>query len=153
MAEPILQYRKDVVVMVAWDPLSPTVFTNWCGATGITLAINNALSETTTADCDDWTLPPKTIAAYGAQTVTATVNANLTKTGRDRLIRAVTNQQELPIRFHLVDAVNPEIEFIDGVGLLPDLSIDNIGNMDNAVITYTLNIRFKDGVEFTDAPV
>ena len=79
-------------------------------------------------------------------------NASLTRAGRDALIRAAHAQRELPIRFHFVDAAVGEIEYIDGVGLLPSLSIDNIGSVDdNAVISYTLNISFKDGVELTNA--
>lgn len=153
MAIPSLQYRKDLVVMVAWNPATPLVYTNWCGATSIGLSITNNISEQTVADCDDWSLPAQVIRAYGAQSVTATVNASLTKAGRDQLIRAALDQRELPIRFHLIEAETGEIEYIDGVGLLPSLNIDNIGSTDdNAVITYTLNISFKDGVELTEAP-
>ena len=62
------------------------------------------------------------------------------------------DQRELPIRFHLIDAEAGEIEYIDGVALLPSLNIENIGATDdNAVITYTLNIDFKNGVELTEA--
>lgn len=153
MAIPSLQYRKDLVVMVAWDDATPAVYTNWCGATSISLSITNAISEQAVADCDNWSLPAKIIRAYGAQSVTATVNASLTRAGRDQLIRAVLDQRELPIRFHLIEASAGEIEYIDGVGLLPNLNVENIGSTDdNAVITYTLNISFKDGVELTEAP-
>lgn len=152
MAIPNLQYRKDLVVMVAWNATTPAVYTNWCGATGISFSINNNISEQTVADCDDWSLPAQIIQAYGAQSVTATINASLTRAGRDALIRAALDQRELPIRFHLIDADAGEIEYIDGIGLLPNLSIDNIGAVEaNAVITYTLNISFKDGVELTNA--
>lgn len=152
MALPQLQYRKDVVVMVDWDGAGAGTYTNWCGASGISLNISNAISEQTVADCDDWSLPAQVIRAYGAQSVTATVSASLTRAGRDKLLRAVKDQAELPIRFHLVDAAVGEVEYIDGTGLLPGLDIGGIGSTDdNAVITYTLNISFKDGVEFTDA--
>lgn len=152
MAIPSFQYRKDLVVMVAWNPATPAVFTNWCGATGISLSVTNNVSEQPVADCDDWSLPVQIVRAYGAQSVAATVNASLTRAGRDQLIRAALGQRELPIRFHLIAATTGEIEYIDGVGLLPSLSIDNIGATDdNAVITYTLNISFKDGVDLTNA--
>lgn len=154
MALPNLQYRGDVVVMADWtatDGVGVT-YTNWCGATGISLALTNNINETTVADCDDWSLPAQVIRAYGAQSVTATVAASLTRAGRDNLIRAVLGQRELPLRFHLVGAESGEIQYIDGVGLLPQLNIDNIGSPDdNAVITYSLNISFKDGVELTEA--
>ena len=154
MALPNLQYRGDVVVMADWtatDGVGVT-YTNWCGATGISLALTNNINETTVADCDDWSLPAQVIRAYGAQSVTATVAASLTRAGRDNLIRAVLGQRELPLRFHLVGAESGEIQYIDGVGLLPQLNIDNIGSPDdNAVITYSLNISFKDGVDLTEA--
>ena len=154
MALPNLQYRGDVVVMADWtatDGVGVT-YTNWCGATGISLALTNNINETTVADCDDWSLPAQVIRAYGAQSVTATVAASLTRAGRDGLIRAVLEQRELPLRFHLVGAASGEIQYIDGVGLLPQLNIENIGSPDdNAVITYSLNISFKDGVELTEA--
>ena len=154
MALPNLQYRGDIVVMADWtatDGVGVT-YTNWCGATGISLALTNNINETTVADCDDWSLPAQVIRAYGAQSVTATVAASLTRAGRDNLIRAVLGQRELPLRFHLVGAESGEIQYIDGVGLLPQLNIDNIGSPDdNAVITYSLNVSFKDGVEMTDA--
>ena len=154
MALPNLQYRGDIVVMADWtatDGVGAT-YTNWCGATGISLALTNNINETTVADCDDWSLPAQVIRAYGAQSVTATVAASLTRAGRDNLIRAVLGQRELPLRFHLVGAASGEIQYIDGVGLLPQLNIDNIGSPDdNAVITYSLNISFKDGVDLTEA--
>ena len=154
MALPNLQYRGDIVVMADWtatDGVGVT-YTNWCGATGISLALTNNINETTVADCDDWSLPAQVIRAYGAQSVTATVAASLTRAGRDNLIRAVLGQRELPLRFHLVGAESGEIQYIDGVGLLPQLNIDNIGSPDdNAVITYSLNISFKDGVDLTEA--
>ena len=152
MAIPSLQYRKDLVVMVAWDPATPLVYTNWCGATSISLTVTNATNEQTVADCDDWSLKAQIVKAYGAQSITASVAASLTKAGRDQLIRAALDQRELPIRFHLIDAEAGEIEYIDGVALLPSLNIENIGATDdNAVITYTLNIDFKNGVELTEA--
>ncbi|ABL68484.1 phage tail tube protein [Paracoccus denitrificans] len=152
MALPDLQFRGDIVVMVAWDEENPATYTNWCGATGINLSITNNISETTVYDCDNWTLPAQIILGYGAQSVTATVNANLTKAGRDKLIRAVKDQRELPIRLHMIGAAPNEIEYIDGIGLLPNLDIAGIGSTDdNAVITYTLNVSFKAGIEFTDA--
>lgn len=151
MAIPSLQYRKDIVVMVDWDGIAPVTYTNWCGATGISLSITNAVSETPVTDCADWSLPVQILRAYGAQSVTATVNASLTRAGRDQLIRSILSQRELPIRFNFVDAATGEIEFIDGVGLLPQLDLENIGsNDDNAVIAYTLNISFKAGVTITN---
>lgn len=151
MAIPNLQYRGDIIVMAAFDEASPNTMANWCGATSISLSISNAMQEQTIGDCDDWSLPPQVVRAYGAQSVNATVNATLTRTGRDALIRMVHAQREVPIRFHLVDAAAGQIEYIDGTGMFPDLTVDNIGNVDGAAITYTLNIQFKAGVELVNA--
>lgn len=152
MALPNLQYRGDIIVMASWDGALPVAYVNWCGANGISLFLTNNVNETNVADCDDWSLPAQTIRAYGAQSVTATVNASLTRAGRDMLIRAVLDQREIPLRFHLVGATTGEIQYIDGIGLLPQLNIDNIGSPDdNAVIAYSLNISFKDGVNRTEA--
>lgn len=150
MAIPVLHKRGDIVVMVAWD--DPATFVNFCGATGISMNIENAVGETQVGDCDDWSLPVQTIAAYGAQTVNMTINAQLARSNRDKLLRWAKNQLILPIRTHLVDAASGEVEYIDGSGMLPTFAIENIGSTDaNAVITTTLTIRFESGVEFTDA--
>lgn len=150
MAVPALHKRGDIVVMTAFD--SPSTFVNFCGATGISLNIENAVSETQVGDCDDWSLPIQTIAAYGAQTVNMTINAQLAKSNRDKLLRWAKDQLIVPIRVHFVDAASGEVEYIDGMGMLPTLGIENIGSTEaNAVITTTLNIRFENGVEFTDA--
>lgn len=152
MAVPVLHKRGDIVVMTAWNEASPTTFTNFCGATGISLSIDNAVSETVVGDCEDWNLPTTTIAAYGAQTVTMTINAQLARSNRDKLLRWAKDQLYVPIRVHIVDAATGEVEYIDGVGMLPTLGIENIGSTDTAaIVTTTLSIRFENGVEFTDA--
>lgn len=151
MALPNLQYRGDMVVHAALDPDQPDLFTPWCGASSISFSINNAMQEETLGDCDDWSLPPQVIRGYGAQSVDATVGASLTRAGRDALIRMVHAQREVPFRIEMVAAEAGEIGFIDGIGMFPGLSIDNIGNVDGTAITYTLNIQFKDGVELIEA--
>lgn len=151
MAIPELSYRGDVVVMAALDPAAPTVFTNFCGATGITLSIENAVTEETVGDCEDWTLPPVVVVAYGAQTVNMTINAQFARSNRDKLLRWAKDQLLIPLRVHLVDAAAGEVEYIDGVGMLPSFGLDGIGNTTGAALTSTLNVRFKSGVEFTDA--
>ena len=45
MAIPSLQYRKDLVVMVAWNEATPAVFTNWCGATSISLTVTTVTDQ------------------------------------------------------------------------------------------------------------
>lgn len=151
MADPALHYRGDIIVMVAFDPATPLVYANFCGASGIDLTIDNAIQETPVGDCADWARPVKNIAAYGAQTVTATINAQLAKQNRDKLLLWAKEQMEVPIRFHIVGAEAGETEYIDGVGMLPSLGIAGIGNLAGDVITTTLNIRFGEGVEFTVA--
>lgn len=151
MALPVLSYRGDMVLMAALDPLSPTVFSNFCGANGVTVSVSNNMQETQVADCEDWNLPVQTLVAYGAQTVTMTVNAQLARSNRDRLLRWAVDQLEVPLRLHIIDAQAGEIEYVDGIGMLGEYGIDGIGNTDGAVITSTLTIRFKTGVEFTNA--
>lgn len=150
MALPALHYRGDIILMAALNPATPETFTNFCGANGVSLTIDNAIQETQSADCDDWSLPIQTMAAYGAQTVNMTINAQLAGQNRDRLLRWASDQLELPLRLHIVDAIVGEVQYIDGIGMLPSLNIDGIANTDGAVITTTLNVRFKDGVEFTN---
>lgn len=151
MAKPALHYRGDMIVMVAWAAATPLVFTNFCGANGAQLTIDNEVTETRVSDCDDWKLPVETIAAYGAQTVNMTVNAQLARSNRDKLLRWAKDQLEVPVRLHIVGAETGEVEYIDGIGMLPSLNLDGIANDTGAVITTALNIRFKSGVEFTDA--
>ena len=152
MSNPVLHKRGDIVVMLAWDPEAPTTFTNFCGATGISLSVDNAVSETVVGDCEDWNLPTTTVAAYGAQTVTMTINAQLARSNRDKVLRWAKNQLLIPIRTHIVGAASGEVEYIDGIGMLPTAGIENIGSTDtSAVVTLTLSIRFENGVEFTDA--
>lgn len=151
MADPSLHYRGDIIVMVAFEPDTPLSYTNFCGATGIDLTIDNEIQETPVAPCDDWTKPVKNIAAYGAQTVNATINAQLAAQNRDKLLLWAKEQKEIPVRFHIVGAQTGETEYIDGIGMLPSLGISEIGNVTGTPITTTLNIRFRDGVEFTVA--
>jgi len=139
--------------MAAWTAAEPLVWTNFCGADGVTLTIDNAIQETQAGDCDDWSLPVQTLLAYGAQSVSMTVNAQLARSNRDKLLRWAKDQLTVPIRVHIVNAPTGEVEYIDGEGMLPSLGLDGIANTDGAVIRTTLNIRFKEGVEFTDATV
>lgn len=150
MALPVLHKRGDIVMMVAFD--SPTTYVNFCGATSISLNLENAVSEVRVGDCEDWSLPTRVIASYGAQTVNATVNAQLARSNRDRLLRWAKDQVALPVRLHIVSAPSGEVEYIDGMGMLATLNVENIGSTDDgAVVTTTLNIRFEDGVEFINS--
>ncbi|MEQ5793129.1 hypothetical protein LZ686_00575 [Paracoccus sp. NFXS7] len=150
MALPVLHKRGDIVMMVAFD--SPTTYVNFCGATSISLNLENAVSEVRVGDCEDWSLPTRVIASYGAQTVNATVNAQLARSNRDRLLRWAKDQIALPVRLHIVSAPSGEVEYIDGMGMLATLNVENIGSTDDgAVVTTTLNIRFEDGVEFINS--
>ena len=150
MALPVLHKRGDIVMMVAFD--NPTTYVNFCGATSISLNLENAVSEVRVGDCEDWSLPTRVIASYGAQTVNATVNAQLARSNRDRLLRWAKDQVALPVRLHVVSAPSGEVEYIDGMGMLATLNVENIGSTDDgAVVTTTLNIRFEDGVEFINS--
>ena len=153
MALPERHYRGDIVVMADWtatDGVGAT-WVNFCGATSVSLSIENALQEETVADCDDWTLPPQNVAEYGAQTWNISINATLAKQNRDLILRAAADQRLLPVRIHITDAPVGQIEYIDGALILPSMTIDNIGNTDKQAVTLTITGRFANGVEFTDA--
>ncbi len=153
MALPERHYRGDIVVMADWtatDGVGAT-WVNFCGATSVSLSIENALQEETVADCDDWTLPPQNVAEYGAQTWTITINATLAKQNRDKILLAAKNQVLLPIRVHITGAETGETEYIDGAIILPTVTIDNIGNTDKQAVTLTINGRFKEAPKFTVA--
>lgn len=153
MALPERHYRGDIVVMVDWSATGGVgaTWTNFCGATSVSLNVDNEVQEETVGDCDDWTLPPQKVAEYGAQSWSITINATLAAANRDKILRAAKDQVILPIRVHIVGAQTGEVEYIDGPLILPSLSIDNIGNVDRAAVTLTLNGRFKEAPEFTDA--
>lgn len=151
MALPELHYRGDIIVMVAWDPAAPETWVNFCGAEGGSLTIDNAVQEKAAGDCNDWGAPIKNILSYGAQSVTMNLNASLARSQRDKLLLWAKDQLSLPVRIHIVDAPVGETEYIDGIGMLPSLNIEGLGNVTNEAITTTLNIRFKNGVDFTEA--
>ncbi|QIR85008.1 hypothetical protein [Paracoccus sp. AK26] len=147
---PELHYRGDIIVMAALDPEAPTDYTNFCGATSIDLSINNAMSETTVAPCNDWTLPPQVVREYGAQSVSATINAQVAKGNRDKILRWARDQRKIPLRFHFVGAEAGEVEYIDGIAMLPTHNITGIGNTDRQPVLQSLSIQFQKGVQFTD---
>ena len=153
MALPERHYRGDIIVMVDWTATDGVgvAHTNFCGATSVSLSLDNAVQEETVADCDDWSLPPQNMAEYGAQTWNISINATLAKQNRDLILRAAADQRLLPVRIHIVDAPPGQIEYIDGALILPSMTIDNIGNTDKQAVTLTITGRFANGVEFTDA--
>ena len=153
MALPERHYRGDIIVMADWTATDGigVAYTNFCGATRVSLSMDNAVQEETVADCDDWSLPPQNVAEYGAQTWNITINATLAKQNRDLILRAAADQRLLPVRIHIKDAPAGQIEYIDGALILPSMTIDNIGNTDKQAVTLTITGRFANGVEFTDA--
>lgn len=152
MALPTLLLKKDALVMVDWTSTTGVgiAWRNFCGASSVSLTIDNAVQETVVSDCDDWTLPPVTIAAYGAQTVTASIEATMTVETRNKLLLAAKNQLLLPVRISFPGAVTGEIQFIDGALMLPSLTINGLANNDGQPLAMTINGRFKSGVTFTN---
>ena len=106
MALPERHYRGDIIVMVDWTATNGVgvAHTNFCGATSVSLSLDNAVQEETVADCDDWSLPPQNLAEYGAQTWNISINATLAKQNRDLILRAAADQRLLPVRIHIKDA-------------------------------------------------
>ena len=147
MALATLQFKKDLIVRWAPNAAQPAAFSNFCGATGGTLRISNAIQETTNSDCQDWSKPPVTEAAYGAQTATLSLTANFAVENRDKLLRWALDQLLIPLQVQVVGAAVGEIEYLDGIGMLPSLDIGGIANQAGDVLTTSLDIRFKAGVK------
>ena len=53
MALPDRAYRKDIALMVAFNPQQPATFTTFCGATGVSFSLSNEIQSERVADCDD----------------------------------------------------------------------------------------------------
>lgn len=151
MAYPVLQKRGDIVLKTDFTGGATPTYTNFCGATQISMSVDNAVSETQVGNCEDWRAPIKTVAAYQSQTVTVSINAHLSIGNRSRLIRWGVDQLVIPLQFLIVNAEVGEIEKIEGLGMLPGLNVDNIfSTADGATVTAALNIRFQDGVTLTN---
>lgn len=152
MALPERHYRGDIIVRVdfAATDVAAASFNPFCGATSFDLTIDNAIREETVADCEDWTLPAQNIATYGAQTWSFSLGATLAKGNRDRLLRAVSDQDLLAVEIEFVDAKAGEIRFVRGMVLLPTFSISNIANVDGAAITASLSGRYAEKPQLTE---
>ena len=67
MALPVRAYRKDIALMVAFNPAQPSQFTTFCGATSVSFSLTNEIQTERVADCDDLTAAVQTIKEYGAE--------------------------------------------------------------------------------------
>lgn len=150
MAKPTLAYRGDVIVMVAFDPAQPDTFTNFCGATGISLEITNEIISEKIGDCDDWSAVIETVKAYGGQDAKASFNGKWAKQNHSKVLRWVVDQMKLPVRIHFVNVEVGEVEYIDGTALATSTDLGEIGNVDGNSISRNLSVEFDGTVALTD---
>lgn len=142
MALPTRAYRGDIVVMVATNAVAPYTYTALCGATAVTLTISNEITSERVADCTDWTLPPQTIKGFGAQNTTATVNGIWARENHERMLDWALTQKKLAVRFSFAGVAVGDTQYIDGLAMLSEFGLDNIGNVDGNAVARTLNLEF-----------
>jgi hypothetical protein len=152
MALPTRAYRGDIVVMVATNTTAPYTYAALCGATSVTLTISNEITSERVADCQDWTLPPQTIKGYGAQNVTATVNGIWARENHERMLNWAASQEKLPVRFSFANVGAGETQYIDGIAMLSEFGLDNIGNVDGNAVARTISLEFDGSPTFTKRP-
>jgi len=141
MALPTRAGRGDIVLMVNWAGTG-TTFTNFCGASGITLTLNNEIQSENVGDCLDWTLPVVVVKEYGAQNASATINGTWAAENNDDVLLWALEQKKLPVRIHFVNAAVGKIEYLDGVAMLASTDISDIGNVTGAKVSRALQIEF-----------
>ena len=149
MALPVRAYRKDIALMVAFNPAQPAQFTTFCGATSVSFSLTNEIQTERVADCDDLTAAVQTIKEYGAQDVSATINGTWARQNHTLAWRWAKDQLRLPVRLHFANAEAGDIEYIDGVALLSGFTLDNIMNIDGATVSRNITIEFDGGSEET----
>ncbi len=142
--------RGDIVVQVEFDPVNlPGVYTNWCGATGFNLQITNEVTSQKVGDCDNWGLPIQNQKNYGAQNVTASMDATWTAATHLHTSDWALNQKKLRTRIHFPNALAGQVERYDGVGLLTGLTLDGVGNVEGQPQTESVSLEYSGGLERT----
>ena len=149
MALPDRAYRKDIALMVAFNPQQPATFTTFCGATGVSFSLSNEIQSERVADCDDLEAAVQTIKSYGAQDVSATINGTWARQNHTLAWRWAKDQLRLPVRLHFANAGVGDIEYIDGIALLSGFTLDNIMNIDGATVSRNITIEFDGCIEET----
>lgn len=141
--------RGAAVVMVAFDPAAPTVFTNWCGAKGFSLSIDNEITSEKIGDCDDWSAPIITVKEYSGQNITASMDATWSSATHKKTSEWALDQLKLPVRIHFPGALTGEVEYYDGKALLGGLNLGDIGNVDGNKISESITLEFDGKLAVT----
>lgn len=142
--------RGAAVVMVCYDPVgNPTVFTNWCGAKNFSLSIDNEIQSEKVGDCEDWSKPVVTVKEYSGQNITASMEATWTSATHKETSAWALEQKKLPVRIHFPGAAVGEVEYYDGVAMLQNLTLGEIGNVEGNKITEAVNLDFDGTISRT----
>lgn len=149
MALPVRAYRKDIALMVAFNPQTPAAFTTFCGATGVSFSLTNEIQTERVADCDDLEAAIQTVKSYGAQDVSISINGTWARQNHNLAFRWAKDQLTLPFRLHFANAAVGDIEYLDGVAMLRDFTLDNIMNIDGATVSRSITLEVDGGVEET----
>ncbi len=151
MTTPDIGGRGDCVVKVAFDPLAPTTFTNWCGATAFNLNISNEFSDNKVGDCDDWSAPVVTLKAPAGQNITGSMEATWSPTQHKTVADWVLDQTLLPVQIVFPNATVGQISMYEGEAYLEGLDVAGIGNLDGNAISESVSLTFNGTLERTVA--
>ncbi len=151
MATPQLGYRGDVVVAAAFDPASPTTYTNFCAATNITLTLNNDILSEKVGDCDDWAIPVTVVKSYGAQNATMSFTGQWSKQNNSTILRLSLDQLVLPIMIEFVGVPSGEIQYLKGEAFISSIDMGQIGNVEGNAISRNMSLEFSGALEVINA--
>lgn len=143
MAVPELAGRKDCVVRVAFDPLLPTAFINWCGAKNFSIDVANQFGEEQVGDCDDWSLPATTVIIPAGQTITASMDATFSTANHKLLSDWTFDVLLLPVQLFFPNCAVGEYEYYDGTAYSETLAVSNIGNTEAGSVTENVSLKFS----------
>ena len=147
MTTPDIGDRGDIVVQVEFDPTGAAgVYTNWCGATNFGFKIANEINKTVVGDCDDWGLPLVNKKSYGAQDVTANMDATWTAATHAKTQDWALSQLKKKVRILFPNATSGQVSMYDGTALLAGLDLDGIANLTGDSQTETVSLEFDGAV-------
>lgn len=150
MALPKTGGRGAAVVSVEFDPVGdPGTYTKWCGARNFQLVIDNEIQSDKVGDCDDWGAPIVTVKEYSGQDVTASMEATWTSATHAKTSKWALDQEKKNVRITFPDAEVGEIESYDGVAMLQNLTLGEIGNVDGNKISESVSLSFDGKITAT----
>lgn len=142
MALPVTGGRSAAVVSVEFDPDgSPGVFTNWCGAKNLSITIDNEIQTEKVGDCSDWSAPVVTVKEFSGQNITASMDATWTADQHAQTSDWALSQLRRNIRITFPNATVGQVSSYEGAGMLQNLQLGEIGNVDGNKISETIAIE------------